>query len=187
VFDPRVTGQIVIKLSIDEGAPVTTTTFAVARLPGRDRHRLHPARRRPHRLAAVEERQADHVARIPLRPGLLDQLEKRGLAILEKTEQITNSLDAFLSEENAAKITGAVDNISKAAEAYAAIPEKLQPTLARLPALESKVDKTLTSRSSNSPTAPAPPPTTTTAWPTACRRRAACSNAPPAPSSRSAA
>ena len=29
------------------------------------------------------------VKRIPLRPGLLDQLEKRGLAILEKTERIT--------------------------------------------------------------------------------------------------
>jgi phospholipid/cholesterol/gamma-HCH transport system substrate-binding protein len=28
VFDPRVTGQILIKLSIAEGAPVTTTTFA---------------------------------------------------------------------------------------------------------------------------------------------------------------
>jgi phospholipid/cholesterol/gamma-HCH transport system substrate-binding protein len=29
VFDARVTGQIVIKLSIDEDAPVTTTTYAV--------------------------------------------------------------------------------------------------------------------------------------------------------------
>jgi phospholipid/cholesterol/gamma-HCH transport system substrate-binding protein len=105
------------------------------------------------------------LARIPLRPGLLDQIEKRGLAILEKTENITNSLDNLPQPENAAKLTGALDNISKAAEAYAAIPAQLQPTLARLPALESKVDKTL-ARSSNSPTRPAPPPTTTTAWPT---------------------
>jgi phospholipid/cholesterol/gamma-HCH transport system substrate-binding protein len=142
VFDARVAGQIVIKLSIDEDAPVTTSTYAVLAYQGvtgiafvqLDDDRTG---------SPLLKSDADHLARIPLRPGLLDQIETRGLAILEKTENITNSLDAFLNKENAAKLTGAVDNISKAAEAYAAIPAQLQPTLARLPALESKVDKTL--------------------------------------------
>jgi phospholipid/cholesterol/gamma-HCH transport system substrate-binding protein len=142
IFDPRVTGQILIKLSIEEGSPVTTTTFASLGYQG---------------VTGIAFIQLDddrtgspllqsgpgHVARIPLRPGLLDQLEKRGLSILEKTEQITNSLNNILSQENAAKLTGAVDNISKAAEAYAAIPQQLQPTLARLPALTNKLDQTV--------------------------------------------
>jgi phospholipid/cholesterol/gamma-HCH transport system substrate-binding protein len=144
VFDPRVTGQILIKLSIAEGAPVTTTTFAslgYQGVTGIAFIQLDDDRTGSPLLASDK----GHVARIPLRPGLLDQLEKRGLAILEKTEQITNSLNSILSQENAEKITGAVDNISKAAVAYGEIPKQLQPTLARMPELTAKLDRTMTS------------------------------------------
>jgi phospholipid/cholesterol/gamma-HCH transport system substrate-binding protein len=142
VFDPRVTGQILIKLSIDDGAPVTTTTFAALGYQGVTGIAF---------IQLDDERTGSpllksdpaHMARIPLRPGLLDQLEKRGLAILEKTENIADRLNDVLSKENTAKLSGAIDNIGKAAEAYAAIPQQLQPTLARLPALETKFDQTL--------------------------------------------
>jgi phospholipid/cholesterol/gamma-HCH transport system substrate-binding protein len=144
LFDPRVTGQILIKLSIDQGAPVTTTTFASLGYQG---------------VTGIAFVQLDddrtgspllqsgpgHVARIPLRPGLLDQIEKRGLAILEKTERITDSLNNVLSKDNQDKLTGAFDSINKAAAAYAEIPQQLQPTLARLPALTTKLDQSLTS------------------------------------------
>ncbi len=144
VFDPRVTGQILIKLSIAEGAPVTTTTFAslgYQGVTGIAFIQLDDDRTGSPLLASGK----GHVARIPLRPGLLDQLEKRGLAILEKTEQITNSLNTILSQENADKITGAVDNVSKAAQAFGEIPKQLQPTLARMPELTAKLDRTMTS------------------------------------------
>jgi phospholipid/cholesterol/gamma-HCH transport system substrate-binding protein len=144
VFDPRVTGQIMIKLSVDVGAPVTTTTFAslgYQGVTGIAFIQLDDDRTGSPLLKSDKT----HVARIPLRPGLLDQLEKRGLSILEKTEQITNSLNTILSQENADKITGAVDNISKAAVAYGEIPKQLQPTLARMPELTAKLDRTMTS------------------------------------------
>jgi phospholipid/cholesterol/gamma-HCH transport system substrate-binding protein len=144
VFDPRVTGQIMIKLSIETGAPVTTTTFAslgYQGVTGIAFIQLDDDRTGSPLLKSDK----NHVARIPLRPGLLDQLEKRGLSILEKTEQITNSLNTILSQENADKITGAVDNISKAAQAYGEIPKQLQPTLARMPGLTDKLDRTMTS------------------------------------------
>ncbi len=142
VFDPRVTGQILIKLSIDEGAPVTTTTFATLGYQGvtgiafiqLDDERTG---------SPLLKSEGKGVPRLPLRPGLLDQLEKRGLAILDKTERITDRVNEVLSKENTDKLSGAIDNIGKAAEAYAAIPQQLQPTLARLPALESKFDQTL--------------------------------------------
>ncbi|ALK99236.1 hypothetical protein AB595_00040 [Massilia sp. WF1] len=144
VFDPRVTGQILIKLSIADNAPVTTTTFAslgYQGVTGIAFIQLDDDRTGSPLLASDK----NHVARIPLRPGLLDQLEKRGLSILEKTEQITNSLNNIVSQENADKITHAVDNISKAAEAYAEIPKQLQPTLARMPELTAKLDRTMSS------------------------------------------
>ncbi|MGJ7917331.1 MlaD family protein [Massilia sp. LXY-6] len=144
VFDPRVTGQILIRLSIADNAPVTTTTFAslgYQGVTGIAFIQLDDDRTGSPLLKSDKS----HVARIPLRPGLLDQLEKRGLSILEKTEQITNSLNSILSQENADKITGAVDNISKAAQAYGEIPKQLQPTLARMPELTAKLDRTMSS------------------------------------------
>jgi phospholipid/cholesterol/gamma-HCH transport system substrate-binding protein len=144
LFDPRVTGQILIKLSIDEGTPVTTTTFAslgYQGVTGIAFIQLDDDRTGSPLLPSGPK----HVSRIPLRPGLLDQLEKRGLAILEKTERITDSLNNVLSKDNQDKLTGAFDSINKAAAAYAEIPQQLQPTLQRLPALTNKLDQSLTS------------------------------------------
>ena len=139
IFDPRVTGQILIRLSVDSGSPITTTTFAslgyqgvtgIAFIQLDDDRTGSP----------LVHSDKEHPARIPLRPGLLDQLEKRGLAILEKTEHITASIDKLMSPENQQTIIGAFDNIGKAASAYGALPAKLEPTLDRLPALASKLD-----------------------------------------------
>ena len=81
VFDPRVTGQILIKLSVDAASPVTSTTFATLGYQGVTGIafiQLDDERTGSPRLATG----GDRIARIPLRPGLLDQLEERGLAIL---------------------------------------------------------------------------------------------------------
>ena len=144
VFDPRVTGQILIRLSVEKDSPITTTTFAslgYQGVTGIAFIQLDDDRTGSPRLAQRE----GQVTRIPLRPGLLDQLEKRGLVILEKTEQITESLSKLVAPENQARIIGAFDSMGKAADAYAAIPQKLEPTFDRLPALTAKLDRSLTS------------------------------------------
>lgn len=142
VFDPKVTGQILIKLSVDEHTPVTTTTFAslgYQGVTGIAFVQLDDDRTGSPLLGSSSGR----VARIPLRPGLLDQLEKRGLAILEKTEQITDSLNKLMSPDNQRTIVGAFDNIGKAAAAYGELPRKLDPTLERLPALTARLEQSL--------------------------------------------
>ena len=144
VFDPRVTGQIMIKLSIAEGAPVTTTTFAslgYQGVTGIAFIQLDDDRTGSPLLASSKER----VARIPLRPGLLDQLEKRGLAILDRTEEITARINNLVSDENQKTIIGAFDNISKAAAAYGEIPQRLGPTIDKLPRLADKLEGSLES------------------------------------------
>lgn len=144
VFDPRVTGQILIRLSVDEESPITTTTFAslgYQGVTGIAFIQLDDDRTGSPRLKT----DSDQVARIPLRPGLLDMLEKRGLAILEKTEQITDGLSKIVGPENQQTIVGAFESIGKAADAYAALPQKLEPTIERLPALTAKLDRSLSS------------------------------------------
>jgi phospholipid/cholesterol/gamma-HCH transport system substrate-binding protein len=143
-FDPKVTGQILIRLSVDTGTPITKTTFAslgYQGVTGIAFIQLDDDRTGSPILASDPQ----HVARLPLRPGLLDQLEKRGLAILEQTEQITASINSLMSPANQKTIIGAFDNISKAAEAYGQIPKQLEPTMARLPALTGKIDQSMTS------------------------------------------
>ncbi|MFC3460480.1 MULTISPECIES: MlaD family protein [Massilia] len=144
VFDPKVTGQILIKLSVEEGSPITTTTFAslgyqgvtgIAFIQLDDDRTGSP----------LLKTDTDHVGRIPLRPGLLDQLEKRGLAILDRTEEITARINNLVSDENQKTIIGAFDNISKAAAAYGEIPQRLGPTIDKLPRLADKLESSLES------------------------------------------
>jgi phospholipid/cholesterol/gamma-HCH transport system substrate-binding protein len=143
-FDPRVTGQILIRLSVDEASPITSTTYAslgYQGVTGIAFIQLNDERTGSPRLATGGER----IARIPLRPGLLDQLEDRGLAILDKAEKITTSLDELLSPENRATMLGAFESVDRAADAYAAIPQRLDPVLDRLPSLVTKVDRSMDS------------------------------------------
>lgn len=144
MFDPRVTGQILIKLSVDNDTPVTTTTFAslgYQGVTGLAFLQLDDDRTGSPILQSDPKR----VARIPMRPGLLDQIEKRGLAILDKTEKITESLDRLMSPKNQQTIIGAFDSIGKTAAAYGELPKRLEPTLDKLPALATKLDQTATS------------------------------------------
>lgn len=144
VFDPRVTGQILIRLSVDAASPITSTTYATLGYQGVTGIafiQLDDERTGSPRLATNGER----IARIPLRPGLLDQLEDRGLAILEKAEKVTASLDELLSEDNRAKMVGAFESVDRAADAYAAIPQRLDPVLDQLPGLVKKVDRSMDS------------------------------------------
>lgn len=139
-FDTRTAGQILIRLSVDAEAPITRTTFATLGYQGVTGIafiQLDDEKTGSPLMASSD----DKLARIPLRPGLLDQLEKRGLVILDKAEELATRLDAMASPENQKIILNAFADVSKAANAYAAIPAKLEPTLARLPQLTAKAEQ----------------------------------------------
>jgi len=144
VFDKTRTGQILIRLSVDTEAPVTNSTFATLGYQGvtgiafiqLDDEKVGSP------LLASD---ADKVARIPLRPGFLDQLEKRGLVILKTAEEMTARLNNMVSPANQKILLGAFDKVGKAADAYAALPEKLQPTIDRLPQLTAKAEQSMDS------------------------------------------
>jgi phospholipid/cholesterol/gamma-HCH transport system substrate-binding protein len=144
IFDKTKTGQILVRLSVDKEAPVTKTTFATLGYQGvtgiafiqLDDEKVG---------SPLLPSDKDHLARIPLRAGFLDQLEKKGTVILEKAEEITTRLDAMLTPANQAVILGAFDKVGKAADAVEALPRRLDPTIERLPALTAKVEQSLAS------------------------------------------
>jgi phospholipid/cholesterol/gamma-HCH transport system substrate-binding protein len=143
-FDPKVAGQILVTLNINTDAPITKTTFATLGYQGvtgiafiqlDDDQTGSP-------LLATN---TDKPARIPLRQGLFDQLEKRGKEILTQTEEVTRRLNTLLSPENQKTMLAAFSDVSETANEYRALPHKLQPTIDKLPALAEQTQKTLNS------------------------------------------
>lgn len=133
-FDSRVAGQILIHLSVDPATPVTNTTFATLGyqgVTGIAYVQLDDDASGSPRLATSSA----HPARITLRPGLLDQLEKRGKKILDQAEDLAARMNNLLSPANQQAMLGAFQDVSKAANAFGAIPRQLEPALVQLPGL----------------------------------------------------
>ena len=143
-FDPRLAGQILIHLSIDPATPITKTTYAtlgyqgvtgIAYIQLDDDAMGSPAL----------ETSKQNPSRIPLQPGLFDQLEKRGTAILGQAEEVTRKLNTLLSADNQKTILGAFSNVSEAAQGYKDLAQKLDPAVQKIPALVERTDNALRS------------------------------------------
>lgn len=114
-FDPKTTGNVLVRMEIDTDAPLTQDTFATLGYQGvtglafvqlADEGRPSPA--------LVPDDEAP--PRIPLRPGLLQKLEDKGEAILERVEEMSNRVNRVLSDDNQRRIATALDNIGRTAE-----------------------------------------------------------------------
>jgi phospholipid/cholesterol/gamma-HCH transport system substrate-binding protein len=133
-FDDHVTGQIDVRISVDPDTPVTNTTYATLGyqgVTGIAYIQLDDEQTSSPRLATS----ASRPGRIELRPGLLDQLEKRGKKILDLTEELTNKANRLFNPANQKMMLGAFADISRAANQFGAIPQQLAPALEQLPAL----------------------------------------------------
>lgn len=143
-FDPKVTGQILVHISVKPDTPITHSTYGTLGyqgVTGIAYVQLDDDGTSPQRLPSSKER----VARIEMRPSLLDNLQDKGLAILQQTEELTHRVNALLNPENEKAILAAFDNISKTATEFRTIPNQLQPTLAKLPQLTSEAQHAMAS------------------------------------------
>lgn len=113
-FDPKVQGNVLVRLDIEDGAPITRETFATLGFQGVTG------------LAFVQlddtgspaprlEPDDDVPPRIPLRPGLLSKLATKGEVILDQVEQITVRMNQILADPNQKRIASALDNVGQAA------------------------------------------------------------------------
>lgn len=144
LFDSQKLGQILIRFSVSKDTPITHSTFATLSyqgVTGIAYVQLDDDGENPAPLSSS----AKKVARIALRPGLLDTLQIRGLAILKQTEELAARVNTLLSGENQKAILAAFTDVSKAANKVGQIPDQLQPTLDKLPGLAIKADKALAS------------------------------------------
>ncbi|MGI4847962.1 MAG: MlaD family protein, partial [Janthinobacterium lividum] len=141
-FDPQVPGQILIHMSVKPDTPITRSTYGTLGyqgVTGIAYVQLDDDGSNQVRVASSKE----HVARIEMRPSLLDNLQSKGMAILNQAEELTKRFNVLLNDQNQKALLSAFDSIGRAAGAIETIPGQLQPTLAKMPALANEAQRSL--------------------------------------------
>lgn len=161
-FDPQTRGNVLVRLAVDAGAPITADTFATLGLQGvtglafvqlDDTGKAAPA--------LVPNDAAP--PRIPLQPGLLATLNAKGERILEQVEQVTVRMNELLAAPNQQKVGVLLDNLGQAAASVGdasdhltrVLDAQLGPERVSIPALVKNVDAALLSLRATSESAAA--------------------------------
>ncbi|MES2106857.1 MAG: MlaD family protein [Pseudomonadota bacterium] len=143
-FSADAPGMIVVRIEVSPDTPVTQSTFATLAYQGvtgiafvqLDDDGSYPV---PVVAKGIE------LPRIPLRPGLMQTLEQRGTAIMVQVEELTRRLNSVLDTDKQKSLAAAIENVNQAAIRWQKLPDKLEPTLAKLPAIADQAQHTLNS------------------------------------------
>ena len=127
-FDPKATGNVLVRLEVDRDTPLTRDTFATLSYQGvtglafiqlSDHGKPAP------KLVPDD----DNPPRIPLEPGLLSRLEEKGEVILERVQEVTERVNTLLGEPNQKRIADALEGISQAAGAPNQLARRIDTTM----------------------------------------------------------
>ncbi|MGZ5181446.1 MAG: MlaD family protein [Ramlibacter sp.] len=113
-FDPKAQGNVLVRLEIAHGAPITRETFASLSFQGVTGLAFVQLDDNGKPAPLLEPNDASP-PRIPLRPGLLSKLSDQGEKILDQVDQITARVNTLLDEKNQKGLTSAVDHVAQAA------------------------------------------------------------------------
>ncbi len=127
-FDTKVKGNVLIRISIDRGAPVTKSVFATVAsqgVTGLGFIQLDDNGESSERLVSND----DDPPRIPLKPGGLDKLLKQSEVIFDQVEQASTKLNQMLGEDNQKRLVMALDSMGQAASSVNSLSTTLTSIL----------------------------------------------------------
>ena len=116
-FDPQKRGQVLITISTNEGAPITTSTYAMLGFQGVTGLafiQLEDGGESSLPLATDDK----NPARIPLRAGFLSRLTDQGAGILQQVEETSRHLNQLLAPDNQKALFAAVQDIGQSAKNF---------------------------------------------------------------------
>ena len=127
-FDPTNRENVLVRIDIDKGLPLTSSTYATLGYQG---------------VTGLAFVQLDNEGtpgeplitdnsnptRIPLRPGLLSQFADQGTFLLQQAKNISERISDLLSPENQKVILGTVETIGSSADKVGAASERIQAIL----------------------------------------------------------
>jgi phospholipid/cholesterol/gamma-HCH transport system substrate-binding protein len=116
-FDPQVRGNVLVRLAIDQGTPVTKSTYAVLGyqgVTGLAYVQLDDAGESNELLNLS----ASTAPRIPLKPSLLSKLSDQGANILIQLEETTKRVNQLLAPENQKTVMGSIAAVGTSANNF---------------------------------------------------------------------
>jgi phospholipid/cholesterol/gamma-HCH transport system substrate-binding protein len=127
-FDPQKRGNVLVRLQVDEAAPMTQATFAQLNFQGVTGLAFvqlddggKAAEPLPHN--------DDQPPRIPLKPSLFGKLAERGEVIIDQVEKITTQMNKLLADDNQKRIATALEGAAQATQNVAALTARMQVVL----------------------------------------------------------
>jgi len=127
-FDPKVRGNVRVRISVDQRVPLTKSSYAALSYQGvtglaaialnddgTSQEPLLPDNGNP--------------PRIPLKPSSLARLQERGEAILDQVEHATQKVNALVSDANQKRVADALENIAQAAHSANQLTQRLDATV----------------------------------------------------------
>ncbi|MGJ7493245.1 MlaD family protein [Variovorax sp. ZT4R33] len=127
-FDPKVKGNVRVRITVDQRVPLTQSSFATLSYQGVTGLAF----------IAIDDKGESQVAlapdesnppRIPLKPSVLAQLQDRGEVILNQVEEVTKRVNVVLGDTNQKRIADALENIAQAAASANQLTKQLDNTV----------------------------------------------------------
>ena len=131
-FDSAAPGNVLIRISVDRSAPITTSTFATVAsqgVPGLGYILLDSTGPAGSPLVSSD----GELPRIPLRTGGLDKLLKQSELIFDQFEQASIKLNVLLGQDNQKVLLDSVADLGQAAKSIQRVADRLEPVAAALP------------------------------------------------------
>jgi phospholipid/cholesterol/gamma-HCH transport system substrate-binding protein len=147
-FDPKVKGNVRVRISVDERVPLTTSSFATLSYQGVTGLAFIALDDKGESNVVLKPNN-DDPPRIPLKPSMLAQLQDRGESIINRVEEVTKRANTLLGDDNQKRTADALENIAAASASANALIKQLDntvktglnPALAALPDTMTTVKK----------------------------------------------
>jgi phospholipid/cholesterol/gamma-HCH transport system substrate-binding protein len=113
-LDGQTRGNVLVRIAVNDNAPITGTTFAslgFQGVTGLAFIQLDDSGESTQALATSSTR----VARIPMRPGLMSRLTEQGSHLLGQLDEASQRLNTLLAPDKQQAMLGALNNLSQAA------------------------------------------------------------------------
>jgi phospholipid/cholesterol/gamma-HCH transport system substrate-binding protein len=131
-LDSKVPGNVLVRIAVNDAAPITTSTFATLGFQGVTGLAFIQLDDTGESTQAVT-RTGDALPRIPLRASLVSRLTDQGAQLLGHLEQASQRMNALLAPENQKNLMGAISNMGQAAAHASQLAQRVEQ--ANLPQL----------------------------------------------------
>lgn len=133
-FDPKAAGNVLVRLSLSDGAPVTAATYASLGFQGVTGLAFVQLDDEGSNRTPLVTSDAQP-ARIPMRAGLLSRLSDQGVAILERIEQTSERINQLLAPANQQQLMTTIERFGQSASSIQQMAERIEKLSAHVDGL----------------------------------------------------